>query len=131
MILVPNSAAVMIKDRNRMMQGCPLVAAPAAARQMNAEDSWRDFAQALCTGRVLGDELAAPSRRRGNDRPSSLDHVLVSRPLFPSMVSCHVPQDNGMWHGSDDTLLLLQLRLFATADPPVPGVRRQVLLWIA
>ena len=74
-----------------------------------------DTGLALCTGRVPGDEHAPPSRAQGSDRPSRLDHILVSRHALRNICSCTVPQGEDMQRGSDHWPLLLRLRLFTSA----------------
>ncbi len=79
-------------DEGLPPRGCSCACTPCAC---GADDRSRQLAAlcadtglALCTGRVPGDENVLPSRIQGNDAPSRLDHVLISRHALHYVRSC-------------------------------------------
>ena len=87
---------------------------------------------ALCTGRAPGDRQALPSRMRGSDTASRLDHIFISRHALSSIASCFVPQNIEARRGSDHCPLQMRLRLFSETSPKpvcITGRPLQQIKW--
>lgn len=88
----------------------------------------------LCTGRVSGDERAAPTWARAGSRSSRLDHMMVSYDAFHCIRSCHIRQGSAQLRRDSDhqpleVRLQLSLRRDLQDQARPAGRRQRKLVW--